>query len=184
MSQKIKKLTLMGLMIALCFIGFQFLKIRVPIGGTATAIHLGNTFCILAALLLGGVYGGIAGAVGMGIADVLDPTYITSAPITLILKMIMGLIAGGLYKVLRKKNMNEFGASSIASAVALIMNTLLTPIVRSLYNYLIFSKSADILKLYAVSSLTTSAITSLITLVAVVLLFVPLKTALTKNKLI
>jgi uncharacterized membrane protein len=120
----------------------------------------------------------------MGIADVLDPTYITSAPITLILKMIMGLIAGGLYKVLRKKNMNEFGASSIASAVALIMNTLLTPIVRSLYNYLIFSKSADILKLYAVSSLTTSAITSLITLVAVVLLFVPLKTALTKNKLI
>ena len=96
----------------------------------------------------------------------------------------MGIIAGGIYKLLRKKNVNEFASSLIGSAVALVTNTILTPLVRSLYNYLIFSKSFDILKLYAVSSLTTSAITSAITLVAVVLMFVPLKKALVKNKLI
>ncbi len=184
MSEKTKKLCIAGLMTALCFVGFQFLKIKIPIGATATSVHLGNTFCILAALLLGGVWGGICGAVGMGIADVLDPAYITSVPITLILKMLMGIIAGGIYKLLRKKNVNEFASSLIGSAVALVTNTILTPLVRSLYNYLIFSKSFDILKLYAVSSLTTSAITSAITLVAVVLMFVPLKKALVKNKLI
>ena len=38
-------------------------------GGDATSLHLGNAFCVLAALLLGGGYGGLAGAVGMTIAD-------------------------------------------------------------------------------------------------------------------
>ena len=32
---------------------------------------------VLAALLLGGVYGGLSGAIGMGIADLMDPVYIT-----------------------------------------------------------------------------------------------------------
>lgn len=184
MNEKTKKLCLAGLMTALCFVGCQFLSIKIPIGSTATMIHLGNTFCILAALLLGGLWGGICGAVGMGFSDILNPTYITSTPITLILKMLMGLIAGGIYKLLRKKNANEFVSSLVSSAVALVINTILTPVVRSLYNYLVFSKSVDILKLYAASSLVTSAITSLITLIAVVLIFTTLKSALKKNKLI
>lgn len=51
-------------------------------GGDATSIHIGNAFCVLAALLLGGLYGGLAGAIGMGIADIMDPIYITGAPKT------------------------------------------------------------------------------------------------------
>ena len=35
---------------------------------------------LLAALLLGGWYGGIAGAVGMTIGDLLDPVYVTVTP--------------------------------------------------------------------------------------------------------
>eukprot|EP00828_Plagiopyla_frontata_P019120 TRINITY_DN24445_c0_g1_i1.p3 TRINITY_DN24445_c0_g1~~TRINITY_DN24445_c0_g1_i1.p3 ORF type:complete len:105 (-),score=14.88 TRINITY_DN24445_c0_g1_i1:140-454(-) len=58
---------------ALCFISFTFLQIKIPLpgGGDATSLHIGNAFCVLAALLLGGGYGGLAGAIGMTIADVL-----------------------------------------------------------------------------------------------------------------
>lgn len=37
--------------------------------------HVGNAFCVLAALLLGGWYGGLAGAIGMTISDLFDSIY-------------------------------------------------------------------------------------------------------------
>ena len=55
--------------------------------------HLGNVFCVLAALLLGGYWGGLAGAIGMTIAD-LTTAYVTSAPKTFLLKLCIGLIVG------------------------------------------------------------------------------------------
>ena len=84
-----------ALLAALCFVTFTFLQIKIPMpGGDATSLHIGNAFCVLAALLLGGGYGGLAGAVGMTIADILDPVYIVSAPKTFVLKLCIGLITG------------------------------------------------------------------------------------------
>lgn len=89
------KVVLTGLMAALCYVSFAFLKIPIPtFGGDMVALHVGNAFCVLAALLLGGGYGGLAGALGMTIADLLDPAYITSAPKTFLLKLCIGLISG------------------------------------------------------------------------------------------
>ena len=65
-------------MAALCFVAFTYIKIPIPVpGGDTVALHIGNAFCVLAALLLGGVYGGLAGSLGMTIADLIDPTYVT-----------------------------------------------------------------------------------------------------------
>ncbi len=62
---------------------FYILQIKIPVpGGDATSLHIGNTFCVLGALLLGGWYGGLAGSIGMTIADLMDPVYITGAPKT------------------------------------------------------------------------------------------------------
>ena len=89
------KVVLTGLMAALCYVSFAFLKIPIPtFGGDMVALHVGNAFCVLAALLLGGAYGGLAGALGMSIADLLDPAYIPSAPKTFLLKLCIGLISG------------------------------------------------------------------------------------------
>ena len=41
-----------------------------------------------------GGYGGLAGAIGMTIADLLDPVYILVAPKTFVLKLCIGLITG------------------------------------------------------------------------------------------
>ena len=92
---RFKKIIQTALLAALCFVSFTYLQIKIPVpGGDATSLHIGNTFCVLAALLLGGWYGGLAGAIGMTIADLLDPVYIVVAPKTFILKLFMGLITG------------------------------------------------------------------------------------------
>ena len=59
-NEKVQKLTLTALMAALSYVIFTFLQIKVTLpGGSATSFHLGNAVVVLAALLLGGVYGGI-----------------------------------------------------------------------------------------------------------------------------
>lgn len=83
----VKKLAQAGLLAALCYIGFAFFKIDIPVGPEKTAFHLGNVFCVLAALLLGGYWGGLAGAIGMTIAD-LTTAYVTSAPQDLLIKIV------------------------------------------------------------------------------------------------
>ena len=61
-DNKVYRIVLTALMAALCYVAFTFLKIPIPtFGGDYVALHIGNAFCVLAALLLGGVYGGLAG---------------------------------------------------------------------------------------------------------------------------
>lgn len=82
------KLAQTAILAALCYVSFTYLQIKIPMpGGDATSLHIGNAFCVLGALLLGGWYGGLAGAIGMGFADIMDPIYITGAPKTFLLKL-------------------------------------------------------------------------------------------------
>ena len=53
---EVKRLAQAGLLAALCYIGFAFFKIDIPVGPEKTAFHFGNVFCVLAALLLGGLW--------------------------------------------------------------------------------------------------------------------------------
>ena len=88
-------ITQTALLAALCFVTFTFLQIKIPVpGGDATSIHFGNVFLVLAALLIGGFWGGMAGAIGMTLADIMDPIYIVVAPKTFILKLCIGIIVG------------------------------------------------------------------------------------------
>ena len=96
------KIILTALFSALCFIG---VLIRIPLP-TGAFVHLGNMICILAALLLGGVYGGLAGSIGMGLFD-LTHGYLGAGLLrTFILKFLMGLIAGLVFKLILKKKLN------------------------------------------------------------------------------
>ena len=87
-NETLIKIAQTALLAALCFVTFTFLQIKIPMpGGGATSFHVGNAFCVLAALILGGWYGGLAGAIGMGLADVLDPVYITGETKKFVLKL-------------------------------------------------------------------------------------------------
>ena len=130
-NKQVFRITITALMAALCYIGFKYMKFDIPVGPTFTAVHLGNTFCTLAGLLLGGTYGGIAGAIGMSIGDLLDPKYVLYAPKTIILKFIMGYLAGTiahkLFKILDPETKNIAVKVYISVGVAMLVNILLEP---------------------------------------------------------
>mgnify|MGYP004451025061 CR=1 FL=1 len=57
-NQNTIKLAQTAILSALCFVTFTFLQIKIPMpGGDATSLHIGNAFCVLPALLVGGCYG-------------------------------------------------------------------------------------------------------------------------------
>ena len=132
MNTKILKIVLVGLMAGLCYISFMFLQIKIPTPGGFTSFHLGNTFCVLAALLLGGLPGGIAGAIGMGIADLLDPAYVIVAPKTIILKLgigiITGLVAHRIFHIQHKQGKALWKAVILSATAGMLFNVIGEPI--------------------------------------------------------
>ena len=90
----VKDLAMIGVMAAIVFVGnqIQLPKIPTPLG--PTRIHIGNVMCILGALLLGALPGGLAAGIGGAIYDLLDPFYAKEFWITFILKFGMAYVAG------------------------------------------------------------------------------------------
>lgn len=72
----VQKISIIGIMAALSFVAYEFFRIP-NVFGTGSSFHLGNTFTALTAMLLDGVSGGLAGAIGLALADVVagDPGY-------------------------------------------------------------------------------------------------------------
>ena len=175
-NDKVYKVVLTALMAALCYVAFTFLKIPIPtFGGDYVALHIGNAFCVLAALLLGGAYGGLAGSLGMTIADLLDPVYITSAPKTFVLKLCIGLIAGfvahRLGHITQEHDAHYIFKWTLAASVAgLGFNVIMDPIAGYFYkNYVlgVQSDAAKIMSTWAAGVTFINAVAGTIVVVAV-----------------
>lgn len=169
------KIALTGLIAALSYVVFTFLQIKIMIPGTseATSIHLGNSVCVLGALLLGGPLGGVGGAVGMTIGDLLDPVYIMSAPKTFILKLCIGLVTGivahkiGRLSVCRDAK-TAFKWSLTAAICGLSFNMVFDPLFSYFYKLIILGKPiAELTLLPNITTTTINAVTSTIVSVAV-----------------
>lgn len=179
-----RRMALAGLMAALCYVAFTFLKIPIPtISGDYVALHIGNAFCVLAALLLGGVYGGVAGSLGMTIADLLDPVYISSAPKTFILKLCIGLISGFVaHKIGHISKTNDpkyiFRWSVLASIAGLGFNVIMDPIVGFLYKRYLLGVPAEVADIMAKWAAGVTLINAIAGTILVVLLYVALRPAL------
>ena len=185
-NSTVMKIAQTALFAALCYVIFTYLQIKIPMpGGDATSIHLGNAFCVLAALLLGGWYGGLAGAIGMGIADVMDPIYITGAPKTFILKLCIGLITGLVAHKIAKINESTdkkyiFKWSLLASVAGLAFNVIADPIVGYFYKQYILGQPqmAEVLAKWSAAATFVNAILSTI---VVVIIYNALRPALAKS---
>ncbi|MEQ8155915.1 MAG: ECF transporter S component [Clostridiaceae bacterium] len=176
-NSKILKLSQTGLFAALCYVSFTFLQIKIPVpGGDATSIHVGNAFCVLAALFLGGLYGGLAGAIGMTIADLLDPVYILGAPKTFVLKLCIGLITGLVAHKYAKINISNdksyiFKWSLISSACGLAFNVVLDPVVGYFYKQYILGQPQKAAAILAKLSAFTTFFNAVISVILVVLIY-------------
>ena len=186
-NSTVMKIAQTALFAALCYVIFTYLQIKIPMpGGDATSIHLGNAFCVLAALLLGGWYGGLAGAIGMGIADVMDPIYITGAPKTFILKLCIGLITGLVaHKIAKINESNDkkyiFKWSLLASVAGLAFNVIEDPIVGYFYKQYILGQPQQMAEVLAKWSAAATFVNAILSTIVVVIIYNALRPALAKS---
>ena len=183
-----QKIAMTALMAALCYIGFTFFKIDIPVGTETTAIHFGNTFCVLAALILGGVPGGLAGAIGMGIGDLLDPRYLPSFPKTFILKFCIGLTAGAVahkYAHLSEiDNPQKLTLWTVLSCAAgMTFNVIAEPVVSYLYKNFILGIPSEAAKIFAAWTAGTTFINAITSVVIASLIYLALRRALKGSSL-
>ena len=186
-NSTVMKIAQTALFAALCYVIFTYLQIKIPMpGGDATSIHLGNAFCVLAALLLGGWYGGLAGAIGMGIADVMDPIYITGAPKTFILKLCIGLITGLVAHKIAKINESTdkkyiFKWSLLASIAGLAFNVIADPIVGYFYKQYILGQPQQMAEVLANGAQLLPFVNAILSTIVVVIIYNALRPALAKS---
>ncbi len=177
-------LALASMFAALCYIGFSFLRIDIPVGTEKTAFHLGNVFCVLAALFLGGLWGGAAGAVGMTIAD-LTTGYITSAPKTFLLKLCIGLIAGfvahSLFHISEHRENRKVPvgvAVALSCTAGMAFNVVADPLTGYFYKTYILGIPQDAALIWAKMGAVTTLVNAVIAVVAATVLYLALRPAL------
>ncbi|MBQ2803911.1 MAG: ECF transporter S component [Lachnospiraceae bacterium] len=183
----VNRLAQAGLLAALCYIGFAFFKIDIPVGPEKTAFHFGNVFCVLAALLLGGYWGGLAGAIGMTIGD-LTTAYVTSAPKTFLLKLCIGLIVGfvahNIFK-LSKTHSNKYvtGVTIAACICGMGFNIVADPLVGYFYKTYLLGVPQDLSKALAKMGAVTTSVNAIVAVIAASVFYLALRPALKKSGL-
>jgi len=117
------KMAVTGLMAALVFVG-SMLQITIPLSTGATRVHLGNIFCLLAGLLLGGMRGGLAAGLGSFFFDLLNPIYLPDSPFTFAFKFLMGFSCGKIAR-LRGAGAESAKQNLIATAAGQLLYLIL-----------------------------------------------------------
>lgn len=179
-TKKLLRYVFAALMAAMIFVTTYFLKIPIATPAGQTMLKISNGLCLLAGMLFGGVYGGLAAGIGNGMYDLLDPVYITSAPLTFAKFFLMALVCGlisnsGDSKGLSMKR-NAIGA--VSGAVTYWVLYIAESIIKLMIAGSAFSAAAAA----CAPKMVTSGINQIMAIVVSLLLIVPLNKAL-KNYL-
>ena len=183
----VKELATIGIMAALSLIAYLFF--RIPFMG-GSSFHLGNTFTALTALLLDGVSGGLAGAIGLALADIVagDPGY---AITTFILKFIIGIVCGAFaHKVFHLKDRDTANKGAYLGAVigsafsGLLVNVFTDPFLGYFRNRYIFGQTVELASIATKIASGVTLVNSILSTICAVVLYLALRPALEKNHLL
>lgn len=181
----VKEIALIGVMAALSFVAFTFFKI--PFMGSY--FHLGNTFVALAALLLDGVCGGLAGAVGLSLGDIISgsPDY---AVTTFLLKFIIGVVCGitahRLFRLKEKKpgSKGYLPAVTMSALSGLLVNVVTDPLFGYFRRVYLLGQEYTIAQVMAKITAGVTLVNSLLSTLCAVLLYLALRPALERSGLL
>lgn len=183
----VQRISLVGVMAALSFVAYEFF--RIPFAG-GSSFHLGNTFTALTAMLLDGVSGGLAGAIGLALADVIagDPGY---AFTTFILKFIIGVVCGVTAHRLvhlrqqRQSSKGRYLAMVTVSAFSgLLVNVFTDPLVGYFRDRYIFGQPVEVATVFIKITGGVTLVNSLLSTVCAVVLYLALEPALRRAHLL
>jgi len=178
-----KELALTGVMAALSLVAYLFF--RVPFYG-GSSFHLGNTFT---ALLLDGVSGGLAGAIGLALADILagDPGY---AVTTFVLKFIIGITCGAVaHKVFKLRDLDRHSKGYllkviVAGGSGLLLNVITDPFLGYFRNIYIFGQEYTVAQALSKIAGGVTFVNSVASTICVVILYLALRPALERAGLL
>ena len=184
----VQKISIIGIMAAMSFVAYEFFRIP-NVFGTGSSFHLGNTFTALTAMLLDGVSGGLAGAIGLALADILagDPGY---AVTTFVLKFIIGITCGAVaHKVFKLRELDKHAPGYLAKVIAaaasgLLLNVFTDPFLGYFRNVYIFGQEYTIAKALTKITGGVTFVNSVASTVCVVLLYLALRPALERANLL
>ncbi|WP_439425763.1 ECF transporter S component [Oenococcus alcoholitolerans] len=173
-SFEVKDIVLVGLFAAITFIGVILLHFQLPAAVGRPFIHFGNAFSVLSVLLLGGLRGGIAGAIGLGLSDLVDG-YAATAPVTVLLAAIMAVIVAYTYRLFKYSQ-----KTSIILFVAIIagISKVILEFFHGTISLLLGGSSFNAALIGSFTSLPATAINAVTTVIIVTLLYLPLRRGL------
>lgn len=187
-SADVRTLVTAAMFAALCYIGFAVFRIDIYVGTEKTAFHLGNVFCVLGALFLGGLWGGMAGAVGLTIAD-LTSAYVTSAPKTFLLKLGIGFFAGLIAHKVFHISQNAHRKVPLPIAVVLsctagmAFNVIADPLVGYFYKMYVLGVPQDIASVWVKMGAITTLVNAVIAVIVASVLYLALRPVLKRTGL-
>lgn len=176
----VRKISMIGLMAALSFVAYEFF--RIPYGSSGASFHLGNTFTVLTALLMDGVSGGLAGAIGLALADIMAgyPGY---AITTFILKFIIGITSGFFaHKVFKLDENSRILPIGISAASGLILNVFTDPFLGYFRDRYIFGQPAKIVNILVKMSATATLVNTILSTIFAILLYMALRKVIKKEE--
>ena len=183
-----QKIATIGIMAALSFVAYEFFRIP-NVLGTGSSFHLGNTFTALTALMLDGVSGGLAGAIGLALADIMagDPGY---AVTTFVLKFLIGITCGAVaHKVFKLRDLDRHSSGYlvkviVAAASGLLLNVFTDPFLGYFRNVYIFGQEYTVAQALTKIAGGVTFVNSVASTVCVVLLYLALRPALDRAGLL
>ena len=183
-----QKIATIGIMAALSFVAYEFFRIP-NVLGTGSSFHLGNTFTALTALMLDGVSGGLAGAIGLALADILagDPGY---AVTTFVLKFIIGITCGAVaHKVFKLRDLDRHSKGYllkviVAGGSGLLLNVITDPFLGYFRNIYIFGQEYTVAQALSKIAGGVTFINSVASTICVVILYLALRPALERAGLL
>lgn len=118
MKMNLKKLVLTALFAALACVATM--SIRIPTPGTNGYIHPGDAVVILSGIILGPVYGLLAGGIGSAMADLLGG-YFVYVPITFVIKGLIAVVAGLIYLKVGKNKTSRYVCVVLGGIVDIVL---------------------------------------------------------------
>ena len=118
MNNNLKKLILAALFAALSCVATM--SIRIPTPGTGGYIHPGDGIVILSGVILGPVWGFLAGGIGSALSDLIGG-YFIYVPITFVIKGLVALASGLLYQKVGKNQKSRYIAVILGGVADIIL---------------------------------------------------------------
>ena len=174
-KDKTRELVELSLYAALIIVSVQF--IRIPFG--PQFVHLGNALVVIAVLIFGARKGALVATVGLGLFDIFNG-YAAEVWITILESLIVCLVLYLVFEKLLKSN-DKMANIIIAGVIAAVTKIILNFFKYMLINTMVASLPLKAAMLASLIKIGGTFGTSVVTIIAVPLLFPVFKRILRRN---